>query len=397
MIKEILKLKTQSLCPHCYNQVEAMVYSNDARVFMKKFCPQHGESTALVEDDVACYKTVAHLTPRESGYFHSLVLPVTYRCNLDCEFCYLPQRFVPDMPIEEVRKQVRDFKGSFIALSGGEPTLRKDLCEVIEYINAQGKIAVLLTNGIALEDFSYVQALKQAGLGRIFFSFDGFRERVYRCIKNSGEILAMKRRALENIKRLHIPTMLSMTVYRGINDDEIADVFSFACLNSDFVHEFRIRSAAHIGKFQGNIAPYTMSEMIRLFEKAASLKEGSALRYHLCRYAYYTPYSVDLKLNFIRMNGKIKLVGFIPAVTNTVVGIVFKSMSVLHLDRFFKNRVYRLAMPRPFLKQIIVHFACWPTVDTIDFGELKSGIAHLFDGEIVNFCHAIILNEIKNK
>jgi uncharacterized radical SAM superfamily Fe-S cluster-containing enzyme len=48
---------TLSLCPVCLKRIDAKIVFEDNKVYMLKRCPEHGQSTVIIADDVAYYKT----------------------------------------------------------------------------------------------------------------------------------------------------------------------------------------------------------------------------------------------------------------------------------------------------------------------------------------------------
>ena len=72
-----------------------------------------------------------------------LIIDITHRCNLSCRICdiWQTQKSEKDMPIEEVKKlifQAKELGIREIAFSGGEPLLREDIFELLEYAKGQG-------------------------------------------------------------------------------------------------------------------------------------------------------------------------------------------------------------------------------------------------------------------
>lgn len=146
------------------------------------------------------------------GYFSTLVLKrptlrtiefsVNTDCQSECEFCYSTQNVSqsePELSLEEIRRIWQEAKklGAFSSIiSGGEPTLRQDLVEVLEAVEAKKHIVCMTTNAIALNE-SRLARLKEAGLSTIHFSLDsldpdendkirgytGHYAQVIRCIK----------------------------------------------------------------------------------------------------------------------------------------------------------------------------------------------------------------------
>ena len=72
-----------------------------------------------------------------------------------------------------------------IQLSGGEPTLRDDLPEIVAMGRAMGfRFIQLNTNGLRLaRDPSFVERLKKAGLASVFLQFDGTDDRIHRALR----------------------------------------------------------------------------------------------------------------------------------------------------------------------------------------------------------------------
>lgn len=82
-----------------------------------------------------------------------LHLEITNACNMTCEHCYVSSgRKLPnEMTIEEIKRTIdmlAPFSGKRIAISGGEPAVRKDCAEILEYcVSVRGHEVDLYTNG----------------------------------------------------------------------------------------------------------------------------------------------------------------------------------------------------------------------------------------------------------
>jgi radical SAM protein with 4Fe4S-binding SPASM domain len=98
-------------------------------------------------------------------------LALTYRCNDDCAHCYNARpRDYPEMSTAEW-KQIIDKTWALgiphIVFTGGEPTLRDDLPELIAHAEANGQITGMNTNARRLHDHRFVEELVAAGLDHI--------------------------------------------------------------------------------------------------------------------------------------------------------------------------------------------------------------------------------------
>lgn len=105
----------------------------------------------------------------------AVLLELTHRCPLACPYCSNPLRLVGQR--EElatadwlrVLDQAAELGALQVHFSGGEPTLRKDLAELVARARALGLYANLITSGIGL-DRARLQALQQAGLDHLQLS-----------------------------------------------------------------------------------------------------------------------------------------------------------------------------------------------------------------------------------
>ena len=93
------------------------------------------------------------------GYFLIASLEITRRCNAACRYCYLPdEKETPEISTAQVKLAIdKLFDAGIlsIGITGGEPMLRQDFNELLEYILQKGFYFVsLLTNGVLLRTLS---------------------------------------------------------------------------------------------------------------------------------------------------------------------------------------------------------------------------------------------------
>ena len=148
--------QTISYCPECYKKVPAFIFLTDSGALMEKHCSEHGRFEALVERDVNFYLQAIN-SPASTiypGYF----IDVTKKCNLKCAHCYYPvENKGVDISKEAIYQDALVHRGAapFI-LTGGEPTLRDDLAELITGLQGIGPVE-LLTNGTGLNESTMEQ------------------------------------------------------------------------------------------------------------------------------------------------------------------------------------------------------------------------------------------------
>jgi radical SAM protein with 4Fe4S-binding SPASM domain len=105
-------------------------------------------------------------------------LALTYRCQNDCPHCYndRPQDF-PELSTaqwKEVIDRCWEQGIPHLTFTGGEPTLRDDLVELVQYAEDIGMVTGLQTNGRKLRDRAYLDQLLMAGLDHIQITLESF-------------------------------------------------------------------------------------------------------------------------------------------------------------------------------------------------------------------------------
>lgn len=168
---------------------------------------------------------------------HQLRISVTDRCNFRCTYC-MPKavfgpnhRFLPRADVlsfEEIERLTRILAGvgvEKVRLTGGEPTLRRDLPQLAGMLAGIAGLREinLTTNGSRLVPLA--RPLKEAGLTRVTVSLDSLDDNTFRAMNDAdfpvGRVLdgieAVREVGFDNIK-------VNTVVKRGVNDDGIVDI-----------------------------------------------------------------------------------------------------------------------------------------------------------------------------
>jgi len=157
---------------------------------------------------------------------HKRTLPVlseialTYRCNNRCTFCYAnaPNRgdAVPEMSTEEVQAIIGRIADEAhcptLSFTGGEPTLREDLVELVRYGAQKGLRVNLITNGVRCGNAAYVQALADAGLDSAQVSIEGGSALIHDAITQHPGSWALATQGVRNLREAGIHTHTNTTI-----------------------------------------------------------------------------------------------------------------------------------------------------------------------------------------
>ncbi len=110
-------------------------------------------------------------------------LALTYRCNNRCVHCYNARpRDFQELSTEKwkaIIQKLWDIGIPHLVFTGGEPTLRSDLPELIEFAEKTGMITGLNTNGIRLADPEYLKQLVDAGLDHVQITLESHIEAIH--------------------------------------------------------------------------------------------------------------------------------------------------------------------------------------------------------------------------
>lgn len=137
---------------------------------LEKECINFEEKLGFYSGRVIAYP----LIPPEHVYFS-----LTNRCNLRCKMCGIPttpskvEDELPTAKVKEVVYQIKELGIRHLILSGGEPLLRKDLLDIIEFATLNSiEMVDIISNGILLND-NIIQQLIKIRLNHITVSLDG--------------------------------------------------------------------------------------------------------------------------------------------------------------------------------------------------------------------------------
>lgn len=376
----LLKDRARSLCPQCCREISAKVYEEPEGVIMEKNCPDHGFFRAMVEKDAAVYRTLMNAEP-SSRLSHTLVIPITHRCNLACSMCFFPNDGVADPSREAICRMIDEYEGQVIAFSGGEPTLRQDLPALINYATRRNKITCVVSNGLLLQDQSMVQKLADAGLKRCLLSFNGLEDRVFEAIEGRP-LLRFKIAALENLCKSPVQVILSSTLVPGVNDNIIPSMMRILVRYSPRIFNLRIRTHSAIGRHR-SVPNLHASELVLGICRACKLDVSELLKSLREEPAYHGATHFYVWLAHFKDQNRIKIGG--------------SPMSECHPGA--KQRLASIQKSRVSgsCQAYVIRMFAWPDIMNLDLDEdCQSGVWHIGPGgKALPFFQAVIMNQHK--
>ncbi|BFR48275.1 radical SAM protein [Nitratidesulfovibrio sp. HK-II] len=301
--------RTASVCPVCLGPAPAERVAVGDMVLLVKRCPEHGEFSAPVwrgepaftgwvrpkiptarrgtgtERALGCPRDCG-LCPDHGQHTCTLLIEVTQRCNLRCPVCFASAgqgggqaggqggeqcarrgegdarafRREDDPTLGELVSRLAVLRpragDANIQLSGGEPTLRDDLPQLIAAVRGLGYPFVQLnTNGLRLaRETGYAGRLAAAGLDSVFLQFDGPDDAATARLRGLP-LHADKVRAVDACASAGLGVVLVCTVARGVNDHCLGDIVRFGLSRVPVVRGAHFQPVSFFGRYEGFGAP----------------------------------------------------------------------------------------------------------------------------------------------
>jgi len=304
-MKERFLKNTSSICPECHRVLQAMLIEKQGQVMLIKSCPDHGEYEDLYWSDFEQWKRAraysavgdglenprtetvkgcpfdCGICPNHKSQTILAIIDVTNNCNLKCPICFANATaagYLYQPTLDQIKVMIDNLASNkpvsvkALQLSGGEPTLRDDLPEMVSYAHEAGIHHVEVnTNGIRIaNDSAYLQRLISTDVSSFYLQFDGVTPEPYKTTRGL-DLLPTKMKALQNLKAAgHDSTILVVTLVKGINDNQVGQIIDFAAQNHDIIRCVNVQPVSVTGRIDRNkLAEYriTIPDFMTLVEE----------------------------------------------------------------------------------------------------------------------------------
>jgi len=201
------------------------------------------------------------------------------QCNNNCLMCtqlrpsYCKARIEQKMHSkEDVERQIREAESeSGVVFTGGEPTMRKDLFELIEFVksNYPKKRISLLTNGRMLSYGDYGKELEKIGLDEIIIPLHGHNSALHDFVTQTEGSFEQTVRGIKNLRESGMAREIRVVVHR-LNYVYLPETASFIATNFPFVDRivFLYFDAIGSGAVNKKRLFVSMKEVAPFLEKA---------------------------------------------------------------------------------------------------------------------------------
>jgi len=299
---------TASLCPVCLQRIAAIREQQGDTVYLLKRCSEHGTFRTVIWRGSVPFSTWLRpkkpsaprqaftrsdrgcpfdcgLCPDHGQHTCTALIEITSRCNLHCPVCFADAgeaQVQADPSLAQIGFQYdRVMAGSGpsnIQLSGGEPTMREDLADIIRLGRDKGFSFIQLnTNGIKLAAGSdYAQRLKEAGLSSVFLQFDGLSSAAHLALRGR-DLRTIKEQAILNCGKAGIGVVLVPTLVPGVNTREVGSIISYGARFAPTVRGVHFQPISYFGRFPKPPADQdrlTLPEVIELIESQSGGRIG---------------------------------------------------------------------------------------------------------------------------
>lgn len=249
---------------------ELWLLENNAEFFKNNFKMANSERLGLKADEPIkndFWKKVYHETV-------TVLIPITRKCNLNCEVCIACGNNWEEPSVKQIAKVAQKYRNKTIELTGGEPTLREDLPEIIKTIKKTKNKASIFTNGVRTADKDYLNKLVEAGLDEVILSFDSLNKDFVDEAKGGSFVLPLKFKTLKNLEEKNVCTKILFTYFPGCNEDSFRRLYKLA-IKKAFIKNITAHTAyTFSGRFNLKISNVpTLSDVLDLVTSKTRLSQ----------------------------------------------------------------------------------------------------------------------------
>ena len=212
----------------------------------------------------------------------AVLAEVTHRCPLQCRYCSNPlelDRAGSELSTAEWKKvltELAEIGVLQIHFSGGEPTARKDLVELVQHASDVGLYSNLITSAVLLTR-EKLAALANAGLSHVQISFQGFEPAAADRVAGFKGGHAKKLEVARWTRELELPLTVNAVMHRQ-NLHQLQQIIQMAVdLDADRLEVANVQYYGWALKNRAALMPTfeQLEETTRIVEEARERLKGT--------------------------------------------------------------------------------------------------------------------------
>ena len=225
-------------------------------------------------------------------------LAITYRCNNNCAHCYNARpRQQPELSTEDwlcILDRLWEVGIPHVVFTGGEPTLRPDLPQLVAHAEKLGMISGINTNGRALKDAALVQALVDAGLDHAQITVESHDASIHNRMVKNNQAWAETVAGVKNVlaSRLYVMTNTTLLAH---NAPYLGDTLTFLGeLGVPTVGLNALIYAGHGLNVNTGLAERDLPPLLELARAQTSRQGQKLVWYTPTQYCHFDPIQLEL-------------------------------------------------------------------------------------------------------
>jgi radical SAM protein with 4Fe4S-binding SPASM domain len=225
-------------------------------------------------------------------------LAITYHCNNDCSHCYNARsRDYPEMTTKNWN-HILDLLWKIgiphIVFTGGEPTLREDLPELVAHAEQNGQITGINTNGRRFSDPKYVDTLVRAGLDHVQITIESHEPDIHDSMVNSRGAWKQTIAGIRNVLNSPLYVMTNTTMLTE-NSPYLRETLEF--LASNGVPTIGLNALIYSGRglsVNTGIVESELPQLLNIAKEITSKHNQRLIWYTPTQYCNFDPMQLEL-------------------------------------------------------------------------------------------------------
>lgn len=210
---------------------------------------------------------------------------VGYLCNNNCRFCCVSDQRGFNLDTSKVKELIRSakkYRVKKLVFTGGEPTMRKDIFQLVSYASKLNfKDILVITNGRRLSYKQFFDKLVENGLTSVCFSIPDTRREIYEHLTHVKGSFLQLMRALDNARSYNL-LISTITVINKLNYKYLPEITWFLV---DFKERFDkffsefifINPTDNAWKYRDELVP-RISDVAKYVHKSLDIARDNGLR-----------------------------------------------------------------------------------------------------------------------